>query len=136
MKGSNFTTASDRHALFCARPSYTEAGKSNALTKLQDQHWTPLIEWTNRTFGTDVHAVEGQLFNRQTPETAARLAEIVSQYDSWRLAGFERAVMASKSYLIALGLAEGHLSVEQAAQAAHVEVQSQIDRWGEVEDSE
>lgn len=49
---------------------------------------------------------------------------------------FERAVLASKSYLIALGLVEGFLSVDDAAKAAHVEVQSQIDRWGEVEDSE
>lgn len=44
--------------------------------------------------------------------------------------------MASKSYIIGLGLAEGFLTVEEAAQAAHVEVQSQIERWGEVEDSE
>lgn len=51
-------------------------------------------------------------------------------------AAFERAVLASKSYLIALGLVEGFLSVDEAAKAAHVEVQSQIDRWGEVEDSE
>lgn len=43
--------------------------------------------------------------------------------------------MASKSYIIGLGLAEGFLTVEEAAQAAHVEVQSQIERWGEVEDS-
>lgn len=50
--------------------------------------------------------------------------------------GFERAVMASKSYIIALALAEGKLTAEEAALAAHVEVQSQIDRWGEVEDSE
>jgi len=50
-------------------------------------------------------------------------------------AAFERAVLACKSYLIALAVVEGHLTVEQAAQAAHVEVQSQIDRWGEVEDS-
>lgn len=48
---------------------------------------------------------------------------------------FERSVLASKSYLIALGLVEGFFTVDQAAQAAHVEVQSQIDRWGEVEDS-
>ena len=48
---------------------------------------------------------------------------------------FERAVMASKSYIIALGLLEGQLSADAAAQAAHVEVQSQIERWGEVEDS-
>lgn len=51
-------------------------------------------------------------------------------------AAFERAVLASKSYLIALGLVEGFFSVDEAAKAAHVEVQSQIDRWGEVEDSE
>lgn len=51
------------------------------------------------------------------------------------VAAFERAVLASKSYLIALALVEGHYSVDDAAKAAHVEVQSQIDRWGEVEDS-
>lgn len=44
-------------------------------------------------------------------------------------------MLASKSYLIALALVEGHYTVDQAAKAAHVEVQSQIDRWGEVEDS-
>jgi hypothetical protein len=53
-----------------------------------------------------------------------------------RGSAFERAVLASKSYLIALALVEGHYSVDEAAKAAHVEVQSQIDRWGEVEDSE
>lgn len=45
-------------------------------------------------------------------------------------------MLASKSYLIALALVEGYFSVEDAARAAHVEVQSQINRWGEVEDSE
>jgi chaperone required for assembly of F1-ATPase len=60
---------------------------------------------------------------------------VISQYDSFRLAGFERAVMGSKSFLIGLAIAEGHLNADQAAKAAQVEVQSQIDRWGEVEDS-
>lgn len=48
----------------------------------------------------------------------------------------ERAVHFSKSFIIAMALSRGHLSVEEASQAALVEVQSQIDRWGEVEDSE
>jgi len=43
--------------------------------------------------------------------------------------------MTTKSFIIALGLTEGHLSVEEAASCAQVEVQSQINRWGEVEDS-
>lgn len=47
----------------------------------------------------------------------------------------ERAVYASKSFIIALALVLRRIDVEQAAQAAHVEVNSQIERWGEVEDS-
>jgi ATP synthase mitochondrial F1 complex assembly factor 2 len=48
----------------------------------------------------------------------------------------ERAVFYSKSFIIALALVRGRLTAEEASLAAHVEVQSQIDRWGEVEDSE
>ena len=42
---------------------------------------------------------------------------------------------ASKSMIIAMALVKGHLSVEEAARAAQVEVMSQIQNWGEVEDS-
>ena len=98
---------------------------------------------------------EGILNTRQPDATILKLGSVVAEYDQFKLAGelssfwlklpsltgdiraaFERAVLATKSYLISLALVEGHFSVDQAAQAAHVEVQSQIDRWGEVEDSE
>jgi len=48
----------------------------------------------------------------------------------------ERATYVTKSFLIALALVKCHLTVEQAALAAQVEVASQIERWGEVEDCE
>ncbi len=47
----------------------------------------------------------------------------------------ERATYASKSLIIGLALVMRHLTVEQASLAALVEVNSQIERWGEVEDS-
>ena len=46
----------------------------------------------------------------------------------------ERATYTSKSFLIALALVKRHITAEQAAQASHVEVNSQIEKWGEVED--
>jgi ATP synthase F1 complex assembly factor 2 len=52
------------------------------------------------------------------------------------LTAFERAVYTTKSFLIALALVEGRITVEQASLASQVEVDSQIDIWGEVEDSE
>lgn len=48
----------------------------------------------------------------------------------------ERAVYTTKSFMIALALVHKRITAEQAAKASHVEVASQIERWGEVEDCE
>ena len=48
----------------------------------------------------------------------------------------ERATYGSKSLIIALALIKNHLTVEEAALAATVEVNSQVERWGEMEESE
>ena len=75
------------------------------------------------------------------------MKQVLAEMDVWELAGesqpfcrrltvaFERAVYASKSFIIALALCRGRLTAEQASQASHVEVRSQIAIWGEVEDS-
>jgi ATP synthase F1 complex assembly factor 2 len=84
----------------------------------------------------DITIYDGILGTKQSQETMTKLSAHVGQYDQFKLAAFERAVLASKSYLIALALIEGFFSVDEAAKAAHVEVQSQINKWGEVEDSE
>ncbi len=52
--------------------------------------------------------------------------------DALRFTAMERATYASKSFLVALALVTRHIDVDQAA---HVEVNSQIELWGEVEDS-
>ncbi|KAI5479617.1 ATP synthase mitochondrial f1 complex assembly factor 2 [Pseudohyphozyma bogoriensis] len=106
-----------------------------ALVKLQDEHWKPLLAWVSKTFDVEVKVYEGILGTKQPKETMEKLGAVVSQYDQFKLAAFERAVLASKSYLIALALVEGYFTTDEAAKAAHVEVQSQIDRWGEVEDT-
>lgn len=53
-----------------------------------------------------------------------------------RTVAMERATYVTKSFIIALALVRGRIDAEQAAQAALVEVNSQIQKWGEVEDCE
>ena len=53
-----------------------------------------------------------------------------------KILAFERAAYAAKSFVIALALCRGRLTAHEAAEASHVEVRSQIEQWGEVEDSE
>jgi len=51
-----------------------------------------------------------------------------------RYEALERATYSSKSFLIGLALVLEEITVEEAALASAVEVASQIERWGEVED--
>lgn len=89
---------------------------------------------------------------RQPAETFSAFRTVLEQMDEWELAGMyhqsylsetvlnatliamERATYTSKSFLIALALVKKRITAEQAAQASHVEVNSQIEKWGEVED--
>lgn len=61
---------------------------------------------------------------------------IVNDATTQKSKAMERATYAAKSLIIALALVKKRISVEEAALAATVEVNSQIERWGEVEDSE
>ncbi|CAD7064904.1 unnamed protein product [Tilletia caries] len=105
------------------------------LVRLQDERWQPLLDWASNHFNQPI-TIYKSLFNTSQPEPtrAAFLAHILT-LPPLRLAAFERAVLSSKSFLIALGLLEGKLSVDDAGRAAEVEVASQIERWGEVEDT-
>ena len=46
----------------------------------------------------------------------------------------ERVTFTTKSFIIALALVHGRIDADKAALASQVEVASQIERWGEVED--
>ncbi|KAK0543164.1 ATP synthase mitochondrial F1 complex assembly factor 2 [Tilletia horrida] len=105
------------------------------LVRLQSERWTPLIDWVSARWGVQVEVYESLFGTAQSAATREALSRHIRSLDPLALAAFERAVLSSKSFLIGLGLLEGKLSVEQAARAAEVEVASQIERWGEVEDS-
>jgi chaperone required for assembly of F1-ATPase len=48
--------------------------------------------------------------------------------------GFERAVIASKSFILGLQVILGEQKLEEICQASQVELKYQQDFWGEVED--
>jgi len=105
------------------------------LVELQDQHWKPILQWIERQYSVEFKVTHGIFPVEQPQRTKDALRKLVDDMDALELAALERAVISSKSFLIGLALVKRGITVEQAAQAAHVEVNSQIDRWGEVEDS-
>lgn len=105
------------------------------LTQLQDQYWKPIIDWTQEKFGVKINTTTEIFAISQPDETKEKLRKVVEEMSPLELAAFEKAVMSSKSFLIGFALVNKGISVEQAARAAHVEMNAQMDRWGEVEDS-
>ncbi|KAI0695419.1 ATP12-domain-containing protein [Cerioporus squamosus] len=111
------------------------ADSPEVLVKLQETHWKPILDWARSTFNVDIAVSDSFLVPTQPQETLKKFEEVLSKFSPWEMAAMERATYTSKSFLIALALVMRHIDVDQAAQAAHVEVNSQIERWGEVEDS-
>jgi ATP synthase F1 complex assembly factor 2 len=131
----------------------------STLVRLQTEHWDPLHAWYKEHHGVDIKTYDtlvlggGNRF-KQDEKTKQVLRDIVNGWDSWQVAGkssfspgratalmyrltaLERATYSTKSFLIAFALVSGKLTADQASRAAQVEVSSQIELWGEVEDSE
>jgi ATP synthase F1 complex assembly factor 2 len=133
----------------------------STLVSLQEKNWVPLHQYFEKVHGIKIKSYEnlvlggGQKF-RQDQKTRDVLRRVVESWDAWQIAGMspsfalsrcpspdllcstglERATYATKSFLTAFALVAGQSTADVAAQAAMVEVQSQIDLWGEVEDCE
>ncbi|KAI9295948.1 ATP12-domain-containing protein, partial [Neoconidiobolus thromboides FSU 785] len=105
------------------------------LVRLQDQHYTPILDWVKKEYGLILNVSKDILSNNQPDNVKTGLRDLVLEFDPLELAAFERACISTKSYLIALALLKKQISVEEAAQAAHVEINFQIEQWGMVEDT-
>lgn len=109
--------------------------KPAALVRLQKEHWDPLREWLKSEYDVELGVTSGFDVPQHSEGARNKLRSILSEMPPWELAAFERAVYATKSFAIALALVKGKITANQAAEAAHAEVQAQIEQWGEVEDS-
>jgi ATP synthase mitochondrial F1 complex assembly factor 2 len=120
--------------------------------KLQEEHWSPVIQWAKEELKIEVKTFDSVMIGSQPQASKEALRKILAELDQWQLAGasspsalryslthfqgLERAVYTTKSLLTSLALIKGRINVEQAAESAHVEVNSQIQKWGQVEDCE
>jgi ATP synthase F1 complex assembly factor 2 len=54
---------------------------------LQAEHWDPLFEWTEKTFGAKLIKHNSIIFSEQPQETREKLGNIVKGFDQWQMAG-------------------------------------------------
>ena len=100
-----------------------------ALRGREVQHWDPILAWARQALGADFQVVTGVTHVAQ-PEAALQAAGAALPADEWRLGALHAATTLSGSLLIALALMRGVISAEAAWQAAHVDEDWNMERWG------
>ena len=105
------------------------AGSPDGLVARQAQHWDPLIAWAREALSARFVLGEGVMFVAQPDEALAAAARAIPA-EPWRLGAVSAITSLTGSALIALALAQGRLSTEDAWAAAHVDEDWNMHQWG------
>jgi chaperone required for assembly of F1-ATPase len=106
---------------------YRAAGPEG-LAAAQARHWDPVVAFA-RDLGAPLRLGEGMVHVDQPRLDAIRGR--LEGFDAWPLAALHVMTALTGSALIALAVALGRLSPEEAWEAAHVDEDWQIGQWGE-----
>jgi len=102
------------------------------LAKAQDEAWRTVLEWAQETYGARFFLAHGVMHVEQPPTTVAAIRRAIEQVKSpFAIAALHVMTTLSGSVLLALAHAQGHLDVDAAWNAAHVDEIFQEGLWGQ-----
>jgi len=119
-----------RSDLLCYR-----ADGPKKLVALQTKHWDPILAFAKQDLGAPMRLSEGVMHIEQPPTSLEAIKKRLCDFDPWSLAALHVMTGLSGSALLALAVALGRLTPEEAWAAAHVDEDWQIAQWGEDEEA-
>jgi chaperone required for assembly of F1-ATPase len=105
------------------------------LAERHAREWQPLLDWAALTLDASLMTTTAMLAIAQPPQTLAALERFLGGADPWRLTAIQSATAAMGSLILALALAEGRLTAEQAFALSQLDETYQIEQWGEDEEA-
>ena len=109
--------------------------RPKGLVALQTKHWDPILAFAKQDLGAKMRLSEGVMHVEQTPTSLEAIKKRFNTFDPWSLAALHVMTGLSGSALLALAVALGRLTPEEAWEAAHVDEDWQIAQWGEDEEA-
>lgn len=105
------------------------AGGPDGLVERQTRHWDPVIAFARDTLGARFVLGEGITFVTQPQQALSAAARAIPD-EPWKLGAISAITTLTGSALVALAMAQGKLSTEDAWAAAHVDEDWNMHRWG------
>jgi chaperone required for assembly of F1-ATPase len=116
---------------------FYRAGEPAGLVALQNERWNPVLDWTAANLNARFLLAEGIVHVRQPDESLAAVREAAEKLSKpFALAAAASVTNIGGSALIALALANGAMSGDEAWNAAHVDEQWSISQWGEDDEAQ
>jgi len=109
---------------------FYRAGQPDRLVARQAELWDPVLAWMREVHGARFVLVQGLMPVTQPPAALAA-AQALIPTDTWRLGAVHAVTTLTGSALLALALAHGRVTMQQAWDAAHVDEDWNIAQWGE-----
>jgi len=108
---------------------FYRADAPEELVHRQSQHWDRVIAWARDELQARFVLAQGVVHGAQ-PDHAMAAADAAIPRDPWRLGAVHAIMTLTGSALLALAVAHGCLSAEQAWTAAHVDEDWNMEQWG------
>jgi chaperone required for assembly of F1-ATPase len=105
------------------------AATPHGLVERQVQHWDPIVAWARDTLGARFLLAEGVMHVAQPDSTLAAAASVIPN-DPWKLGALHSVTTLTGSALLALALAQGRVTADDAWAAAHVDEDWNMEQWG------
>jgi chaperone required for assembly of F1-ATPase len=105
------------------------------LAAAQEAHWTPIIDWAGDMLEAPLTPTEGVVHVPQPEASLDRIRKHLEDLDAFSLTALHEMTALTRSALLALAVALGRLTPEEAWKAAHVDEDWQIAQWGEDEEA-
>lgn len=110
---------------------YYRAEEPEELVSRQAEHWDRALESFETRYDVRFNLAKGIVHQDQPPETLTRLEGITGQYDGFALTALVSVTSLTGSAILALGLSDSLFTRDFAWEAAHVDEDFNISRWGE-----
>lgn len=107
------------------------ADAPDGLVERQAMRWNPVLDWVADAHGARFKLVTGVMHQEQPAQAVEALrAALQAHRELIALSSLHTMTTLSGSAILALALAEGRLSLEEAWELAHIEEDWTSDQWG------
>ncbi|MCP4327344.1 MAG: ATPase [Alphaproteobacteria bacterium] len=100
------------------------------LVDRQHHQWQPLLDWIGQNHGVRFLPTTGVTPVPQPEQSLAALRKAIATTDPFIVAGLNAATKACGSVVIALALRDRRIDAETAWEAAQLDENFQIEKWG------